>query len=315
MGLQALLTPTPGRSPGFSYSTEAHGVWTLKGYAPIMTLMKVTSSDDGLKGKFPRLDAKESVLKYALAHQQFEALVQLEYSVVFHEGFIQVRARVDNIRLHVARLGFRSQNKDGEYGEERHFPSRVRVWVGPEVGAGYVTGGLSLGRSTENVEREVEIQKVVKGNFENMKISTAKATARTMTRTKAKSWRVDQDAEGNAAIYDAVLYDNVTGQEVASGRPYGEAGGDPVHGLRRRYVGANRAFTKTGSVVLVGEECGGEVGWKLSKEMEGSVLKWRIGGEFWVSYWPNEAKTSFYETRYVEWCDEVDLPLIPGKLI
>ena len=138
---------------------------------------------------------------------------------------------------------------------------------------------------------------------------------RTMTRTKAKSWRVDQDAEGNAAIYDAVLYDNVTGQEVASGRPYGEAGGDPVHGLRRRYVGANRAFTKTGSVVLVGEVCGGEVGWELSKEMEGSVLKWRIGGEFWVSYWPNEAKTSFYETRYVEWCDEVDLPLIPGKLI
>jgi len=44
------------------------------------------------------------------------------------------------------------------------------------------------------------------------------------------------------------------------------------------------------------------------------VLKWRIGGQVWVSYFPNEVKSSYFETRCVEWCDEVDLPLIPGKL-
>ncbi|XP_028781196.1 uncharacterized protein LOC114737443 [Neltuma alba] len=312
VGLQVLVPP-PCRSPGFSYSTEAHGVWALKGYASMMTMMKVASSD-GLKPQIPRLDAKESVLKYALAHQQLEALVQLEYSVAFNDGFIQVRARVDNIRLHVAKLGFKNQNDEAEYGEEKHFPSRVRIWVGPEVGATYV-GGLSLSRSTGNAEKEVEIQKIVKGHFQNLKLSKGKAVARTSTKTKMKNWRMDQEAEGNAAIFDAVLYDNATGQEVATGRPYGETGDDPVHGLRRRYVGANRPFTKTGSVVLAGDEHGEEVGWKLSKEMEGSVLKWRIGGEFWVSYWPNQAKTSFFETRYVEWCDEVDLPLIPGKMI
>ncbi|KAI9128131.1 hypothetical protein K1719_001124 [Acacia pycnantha] len=314
VGLQALLVPPPRRNPGFSYSTEAHGVWTLKGYAPMMTMMKVTSSDDTLKTQIPRLDAKESILKYTLAHQQLEALVQLEYSVVFHDGFIQVRARVDNIRLQVAKLGFRNQNNEAEYGAEKHFPSRVRIWVGPEVGATYVVGGLSLTRSTENTEREVEIQKIVKGNFQKLKLSKAKAVARTSTKTKTKNWRMDQDAEGNAAIFDAVLYDNATGEEVATGKPYGEAGGDPVHGLRKRYVAPNRPFTKTGSVVLAGDE-NGEVGWKLSKEMEGSVLKWRIGGEFWISYWPNEAKTSFFETRYAEWCDEVDLPLIPPKMV
>jgi hypothetical protein len=25
-------------------------------------------------------------------------------------------------------------------------------------------------------------------------------------------------------------------------------------------------------------------------------------------------KSSYFETRCMEWCDEVDLPLIPGKL-
>ncbi|XP_054786212.1 uncharacterized protein LOC129292646 [Prosopis cineraria] len=312
VGLQALVPP-PCRGPGFSYATEAHGFWVLKGYAPMMTMMKPASSN-GLKTQIPRLDAKEAVLKYTLAHQQLEALVQLEYSVTYHDGFIQVRARVDNIRLNVAKLGFKNQNDEAEYGEEKHFPSRVRIWVGPEVGATYV-GGLSLSRSTENTDREVEIQKIVKGNFQKLKLSKGKAVARTSTKTKTKNWRMDQEAEGNAAIFDAVLYDNATGQEVATGKPYGETGGDPVHGLRRRYMGANRPFTKTGSVVLAGDEYGEEVGWKLGKEMEGSVLKWRIGGEFWVSYWPNEAKTSFFETRYVEWCDEVDLPLIPAKMM
>lgn len=314
VGLQALVPMmTSCQTPGFSYAAESHGAWVLKGYAPMMVMKLVRTN--GQKSQIPRVDPKESILKYALAHQQLEALVQLEYSVVFHEGFIHVRARVDNIRLHVAKLGFNNQNDDvSEYGEEKHFPSRVRVWVGPEVGATYV-GGLSLGRSTENKEKEVEIQKIVKGNFEKLRLSKAKAIAKTSTKTKTRNWRMDQDAEGNAAIFDIVLHDNVSGQEVAKGSPRVGSSEDPSHGMRKRYVGSGRPFTKSGSVVIAGDEYGEEVGWKLSKEMEGSVLKWRIGGEFWVSYWSNEAKTSYYETRYVEWCDEVDLPLIPTKLV
>ncbi|TKY50994.1 hypothetical protein E2542_SST22501 [Spatholobus suberectus] len=305
LGLKTLLP-----SPRFSYATEAHGLWILKGYAPVMT-MKLARTN-GQKSQFSGIDAKESILRYALAHQQLEAHVQLEYTVGFCDGFIQVRARVDNIRLQVARLGF-NQNDDVEFVEEKHFPSRVRVWVGPEIGATYVAG-LSLGRSTENKESEVEIQKIVKGNFEKSQGSKVKASARSSRRTRSRSWRMDQDAEGNAAIFDVVLYDNTTGQEVGSWKPTGQTGDDPVHGLRGRYGRANRPFTKNGSVVIAGDEYGEEVGWRLGKEMEGSVLKWRIGGEFWVSYLPNQAKGSYFETRCVEWCDEVDLPLIHVKI-
>ncbi|KAJ6671163.1 hypothetical protein OIU85_014976 [Salix viminalis] len=139
------------------------------------------------------------------------------------------------------------------------------------------------------------------------------------TKTRMKSWRWDQDVEGNAAVFDAVLYDNMTGQEVATVRkPVGDGNGGGVGGRNGRSSGIrcngpNRPFTKTGGVVFAGDEYGEEVEWRLGKEMEGSVLKWRLGGQVWVSYWPSEVKSSHFETRCVEWCDEVDLPLIPAK--
>jgi hypothetical protein len=308
VGLQTIVPTMTWRNPKFSYAAESHGLWILKGYAPIMT-MKL-ARNNGQKSKFHSLDAKESIIRYGMAHHQLEAHVQLEYTVGFFDGFIQINARVDNIRLHVARLGFK-HGDEVEFAEEKHFPSRARVWVGPEIGATYVAG-LSLGRSTENNEREVEIEKIVKGNFEKSAISKVKASAKSSRRMRTRSWRMDQEAEGNAAIFDVVLHDNMSGQEVGLWRPSGD---DPVHGLRGRCVGANRPFSKSGSVVIGGDEYGEEVGWRVSKEMEGSVLKWRIGGEFWVTYLPDQVKGSQFETRYVEWCDEVDLPLIHGKLL
>ena len=307
VGLQT-LTPSHGNNLGFSYASEAHGFWVLKGYAPVLGMKLTRSSDRRFQFPVKVMEAKECVLRYGLAHQQLEAVIQMEYTVGFYDGFIQLNTRVDNIRLHVANLGF-NKSDDADYAET-HFPSRIRVWVGPEVGATYVAG-VSLGRSTSNGEKEVERQKVVKGNFEKS-TGPPKVKSTMMTRTKTKNWRWDQDVEGNAAIFDAMLYDNVTGIEVATWKPL-SGGGNLRHNFQNRYVGAHRVFTKTGGLVFAGDEYGEGVGWRLSKEMEGSVLKWRIGGQVWLSYWPNEVKSSYFETRCVEWCDEVDLPLIPGK--
>ncbi|KAJ4837468.1 hypothetical protein Tsubulata_013179 [Turnera subulata] len=301
MGLRT-LAPWPGHHAGFSYATEAHGLWLLKGYAPILA-MKPTS---GVGNKFVPQDL---VLKYALAHQQLEATVQMEYTVQFLDGFIQVRAHVNNIRLHMVKLGY-AQNDGEEKADERHFVSRARVWVGPEVGATYV-GGVSLGRSTDNGEKEVELQRTLKSTHGESKIPSVKTRAKMATKSRIKNWRWDQDVEGNAAVFDAVLYDNKTGHEAATWRPIsGDLGGN---GLRNRQNGPNRPFTKMGGLVFAADEYGEGVEWRLSKEMEGSVLKWRIGGYVWVTYWPNEVKSTYYETRCVEWCDEVDLPLIPAK--
>lgn len=303
VGLQT-LAPLPVRDRGFSYATEAHGFWILKGYAPVHA-MRLSNCNSG---KFPIIEAKESVLRYALAHQQLEAAIQMEYTVGFHEGYIQVNTRVDNLRFHVEKLGF-NKNEEMEYAEERHFPSRVRVWVGPEVGSTYVAA-LSLGQSTSNGKREVEMQRILKGSYGNTKIPQpqVKARAKMTTKTKMKNWRWDQDVEGNAVVFDAVLCDNTTGQEIATWKD------DNVGGFsssfRNRYTGPNRPFTKSGGVVFAKDEYGEGAAWRLNREMKGSVLKWRIGGQIWLSYWPNNVKSSYFETRCVEWCDEVDLPLI-----
>ncbi|KAM0028619.1 hypothetical protein Hdeb2414_s0018g00516061 [Helianthus debilis subsp. tardiflorus] len=311
VGLQ-LLTPSYNNL-GFSYAAEIHGLWVLKGYAPLMAMTRASS-----RSVSPVFETKESVLKYALAHQQIEVVIQLEYSVEVKESFILVKARVDNIRVHVAKLGFGKGEENNVYMYERHFPSRVRVWVGPEAGASYVSS-LTLGRSTDNIEKETETQKVLKGSFGETKVPKMKAMTRTTTRTKARSWRLDQDSDGHVAIFDTTLCDNMTGVEVSTWQPHvgddagpnGRVDRDQVgQSFQKRYTGANRSFTKAGNWVF--SEGLEAAKWRLNKEMEGSVLKWRIGGQVWVSYLPNEVKSSYFETRCVEWCDEVDLPLILG---
>ncbi|KAL5714094.1 hypothetical protein ACHQM5_016102 [Ranunculus cassubicifolius] len=303
VGLQ-LLTPPP--SYGFSYAMESHGLWILKGYAPVLSINQTRSMD-----KSRVLEAKESVLRYFLAHQQLEAVIQLEYNVVYHDNFIQVNARVDNIRIHVVKLGF-NKNEDGEYVEETYFPSRIRIWVGPEIGSTYMAS-LSLSRSIRNTEKEIETQKTVKGNFGKSKVPFMKAIATTSTKTKTRSWRWEQDAEGNAVIFEAILHDDASGIEVASWKP--KDGGNPKNGLRKRYTGGSRVFNRSGSLVLAGDEYGEWVSWRVSREMEGSVLKWRLGGKVWLSYWPNNVKSNHFETRCVDWCEEVDLPLIQTNRI
>ncbi|MCL7041605.1 hypothetical protein MKW94_002869 [Papaver nudicaule] len=219
----------------------------------------------------------------------------------------------------MVKLGFnKNEEANNVFSDERHFPSRVRIWAGPEIGANYVSS-LSLGRSSDNQEREIDTKKVIKGSLGNLK-----GMAKTAVKRKTKSWRFEQDAEGHAAIFDAVLCDNVTGVEVATWKANkGDEAGNPTTALKNRYSGGNRMFNKAGGLVFNGDEYGEGVGWRLSRDMEGSVMKWRLGGKIWVSYCPNSSdlkndsstSSTTFETRSVNWCEEVDLPLIRGKLV
>ncbi|KNA04987.1 hypothetical protein SOVF_194580 [Spinacia oleracea] len=313
VGLSSLL-PLPS-NVGLFYASEVGSIWFLKGYAPIWAMKRMRSSD-GKEG-FLFVGAKESALRYSLAHQQLEAHIQLEYSVKFFEGHIQVSARVDNIRVHVVKLGFsknEDNNNDTEFCEELYFPSRIEFWVGPEIGSNYVTS-LSLGKSTVNSEREIEMQKLVKGSLGKMKNPKVKTMSRSSTKMKMKNWRCDQDVEGNTAIFDAVFYDNTNGIEVYSTKLNGGActNNKPNDDLGKRYSRVNRPFMKSGGLVFTGNEYGEEVKWRLNKEMEGSVLKWRIGSKIWLTYWPSHVQSSYYETRCIEWTHQVDLPLISSS--
>ncbi|CAL9755663.1 unnamed protein product [Musa acuminata subsp. burmannicoides] len=297
-----------------SYAADRHGLWVLKGFAPLPAMGRVDAS--GVTG--PGLEATDSALRYALAHQQLEAVVQLEYTICTRDPrFIRVSVRVDNIRLRVVGLRY-GRSKDEETGSEaddlegeRHFPSRARVWVGPELGTPYATGP-SLGRSSGNPERQIEATRTVKGRFGSGKAAGIKAAARTATRLQGRSWRWEQEAEGSAGVFEGVLCDHATGTEVAAWRPAEGGGGNPSAGMRRRYSGWGRAFSKAGGVVVAGDELAEAVEWRVGREMEGRVVMWRVGGRVWVSYFANEVKTGYFETRSVEWREEVELALVAG---
>ncbi|WVZ73818.1 hypothetical protein U9M48_022083 [Paspalum notatum var. saurae] len=313
-----------------SYATEVHGLWVLRGYAPVLAMPRVTGAAPTSLAASPYEAPEEPALRYGLVHQQLEAVAQLEYAVRVRDGrFVSVSVRVDNVRVRVARLAFR-KDEDGASKEdeedaamdgESYFPSRIRVWVGPRFGASYATGP-SLGRSTGNPERDVEMTRIVKGAFSGASTKLTgggggaprmKAKMRSSARTRNRSWRWEQEAEGSVGVFEGVLHDPVTATEVSAWRPGGGTGGgtDPRNGMRRRYGGAGRAFSKMRGLVVAGDELPEEMTWRVGREAEGRTLRWRLGLKAWVSYLPNEVRSRHFETRCVEWAHEVDLPLVP----
>ncbi|KAL6598191.1 hypothetical protein ACP70R_046356 [Stipagrostis hirtigluma subsp. patula] len=317
-----------------SYAAEVHGLWVLKGYAPVLAMPRVTgAASTPSVTALPHEAPEEPALRYGLVHQQLEAVAQLEYAVRARDRrFMAVSVRVVNVRVRVARLGYRkdddadaNDDDDEVMDGERHFPSRIRLWVGPRFGASYATGP-SLGRSTGNPERDVEMTRTVKGAFSGAGASKLangsggvvpriKAKMRSSARTRNQSWRWEQEAEGSAAVFEGVLYDPVTGTEVSSWRPgFGGGGGagaaDPRNGMRRRNAGPGRAFSKMRGLVVAGDELPEEVTWRVGREAEGRTVRWRLGLKAWVSYLPNEVRSRHFETRCVEWAHEVELPLV-----
>eukprot|EP00268_Persea_americana_P017139 TRINITY_DN18206_c0_g1_i1.p1 TRINITY_DN18206_c0_g1~~TRINITY_DN18206_c0_g1_i1.p1 ORF type:complete len:526 (+),score=21.17 TRINITY_DN18206_c0_g1_i1:299-1876(+) len=308
------VSPSPvtdNRHLGLSYASESHGLLLLKGYAPVASMSR--AGVNGARDYSGIFDAKESVLKYALAHQQLEAVIQLEYSAAYHAGFIRVGVRLDNLRIHVTRLGFGGpEEQEQPYAHERYHPTRVRVWAGPVSGSS-CPASLTLGRSTDNPETEAEARTYVKGSFGKSKSSKAKAMVKSSTRVRRRDWRWEQHADGNTAIFEGVLCNYENGAKAATWQPRTGSNGEvgPRGGVQRRCW--------NGGLVFAGDEYGEEVSWRMGREevmreMDGGdLLKWRLGGKIWLSYWPCDSENSHYETRSVEWCEEVKLPLASGK--
>jgi hypothetical protein len=78
MGLQTL---TPAQNFGFSYATEAHGFWVLKGYSPVMGMKLTLSNCQSIQ--FLAIELKEYVLRYTLAHHHLESVIQLDSTMGF----------------------------------------------------------------------------------------------------------------------------------------------------------------------------------------------------------------------------------------
>lgn len=266
--------PLPRHLRGLSYAADSHGLLVLKAYVPVSAMQRLGSA----------VHAEDSAIRYTLAHQQLEAVVQLEYAICTRDPrFIRIEVRVDNIRVHVVRLGYK-EDDDVEI-EARHVPTRVRVLVGPELGLGYVTGP-SLGRSTSNEEREIQSTRTAKGRV-GKGGPELRVKARTCERERVRRWKWEQEADGCAGVYEGVAYDR---DDVAC-------------------IGGSRK-----GLVVGRDEVAEGVTWRVGREMEGKVMTWRVGLKICVSYFgekKNNHKGVCFESRFGEWMEEVELALVP----
>lgn len=283
-----------------SYATKASNFWKVRAFAPVLAMKNVQNSH-----KFRLPDTDDSLLQYMLSHQQLEVTVQLHHRVTFHEDCIEVEVRIDNLRCDVSQLAF---NKTSGVSEERHFPSRISVTIAPEKGSDVLL--MRLSKSSENPSRDVYTHKNLKGSIEGSRVlPTLKASAIAGSTVNLSSWKFEQSGEGNKGTLEWTLYDNMNGKEVATHKPSVGALMDPKGWFRDRYCKANRPFTAKGGVVFASDEYGQSMRWLFKRNLEGKNVKWNVRACIWVSYWPNVYKTLYCESRYLEVCNQVELPL------
>ncbi|XP_044965587.1 uncharacterized protein LOC123425895 [Hordeum vulgare subsp. vulgare] len=149
-------------------------------------------------------------------------------------------------------------------------PNKEGISLTREEASTRCATGPSLERSTGNPEREVETTRTVKGAFSGAtKLGgdprgvlcgnpRVKAKMRLSSRGRSRSWRWEQEAEGSVGLFGGVLCDPATGTEVLLWRP-GSREADPRIGMRRRYRGLGRAFSKMRGLVVAGDEQDGEI--------------------------------------------------------
>eukprot|EP01018_Ginkgo_biloba_P004792 Gb_07188 [translate_table: standard] len=257
----------------YSYSSTANGFWKVRLYSPLLSMKDDRDHRDQLQCAIPIKDDRR--LLFALRYQHLEALAS---SALMEKRGIP---------------------------EEKHFPSKISVNIAPPS-----TGILfmSLSKSSDNPTHELIRERSVEMGFEWPK--AFKVTASEASFMSMKPWKMEQSGRGNVGTFEWILYDTINGKEVAGSKPSKTAMYQHKAWFKDRYSNSSKPFTRQGGVVFAGDEYSKSIIWIVRNDMEGKTLKWEVGGRIWVTYWPNKYKTSYSETRYVDFCEQVELPLL-----
>ncbi|KAJ4978175.1 hypothetical protein NE237_008955 [Protea cynaroides] len=286
-------------SPLFSYAISTVGLWKVQLYCPVIA-MKIENSSNA---------SSDERLNFSLKYHQLEGVIQFAYKTVVREKWVDVMVNTDNIRCDVARLVSETLVAERGVGAaEKHFPSRISLQLTPTFQTSVIS--VSVGKSSENPTREIGIEKAIEGSFDppnQFGVTVSAAESMTMT---LKPWKFEQSVIGNTTNLNWFLHDSTDGREVFSSKPPKLALAQPRAWFKNRYSNAYRPFTKEGGVIFAGDEYGETVLWKLDRgAINGKTLEWEIKGRIWLTYWPNKYKTSYNETRRLEFREILKLHL------
>ncbi|GAB2299360.1 hypothetical protein Dimus_033435 [Dionaea muscipula] len=284
----------------FSHSLSAFGLWKVQLFCPVIA-MEIESSSS--------TSADEQLL-FSLNYHQLEGVIQLNYKVIIQDKWADVVVSIDNIRLDVVRLVNETlMRQRGAGTTEKHFPSRISLQLTPIDPQTNILS-VSVSKSSDNPQREVGIEKNVEGSFgpPNSHLGLTVSKAETTT-TVLKPWKFEESVRGDSGNLNWFLHDSADGREVFSSRPPKAALFQSKAWFKNRYTSAYRPFTRQGGVIFAGDEYGESVCWKVHKCAIGRRMEWEIKGCIGLTYWPNQHKTFYNETRRAEFRETLNLTL------
>ncbi|XP_022746645.1 uncharacterized protein LOC111296542 [Durio zibethinus] len=282
------LVKTP--SPMFSYALATFGLWKVQLYCPVIAMDIENSSNHSVDER----------LLFSLNYHQLEGVIQFNYKVIVQEKWINVMVNIDNIRCNIIRLLNETlMNERGVGADDKHFPSRVSLQVTPTIQSNILS--VSVSKSTENPEREIEMERGIESSFDppNSFLGLKVSVGETMTMSM-KPWKFELSVNGYSGALNWFLHDSVDGREVVSSKPSKFALINPKAWFKDRYSSVYRPFTRQGGVIFAGDEYGEKIWWKVDKSAMGKTMEWEIRGWIWLTYWPNKHRTFYNETRRLE---------------
>lgn len=196
----------------------------------------------------------------------------------------------------------------GAGAEEKHFPSCISLQITPTIQTNVLS--VSVGKSSDNPVHEIGFEKTLEGSFDPPTSVGLKVSAAETVTMSLKPWKFEQSVYGNSASLNWFLHDSADGREVFSSKPSKLSLYQHKAWFRDRYSSAYRPFTKQGGVIFARDEYGGRVCWKMDRETIGKTTEWEIKGFIWLTYWPNKYRTTYSETRKLEFREILHVPLI-----
>ncbi|GLJ54899.1 hypothetical protein SUGI_1178790 [Cryptomeria japonica] len=280
-----------------SYNTNIGGFWRISSYSPLLSME--TSKESQIE---------ESRLQQALSYHLLHCIFQFGHDVKLSLEWIEVCLKMDNVRCDVFPLDpmyfdLEFMNIIAEFTNERHFPAKICLTIGPENGCDVHSVSLTL--SSHNSLTKNSRKNKIGINGPGIKASTKTSSTETIN-----NWGFEQSVVNYSdAKIDWTLYDSSTGKAVFNNGPPKFSVLGPKTWFTNRYSKASRAFTEEGGVVFAKDNFGNPIIWRLNRDLEGQTLKWIVKGSIWITYWPNAQHTRFSETRRHDFRQELDLTL------
>ncbi|CAN4095059.1 unnamed protein product [Withania somnifera] len=300
MEIHSSSSPMKTPCPLFSYSFSTQGLWKVQLYCPVIAMDVETSTASSLS---------DDHLRFSLNFHQLEGVIQLNHKVIVQEKWIEVMVNTDNIRCDVVRLVNESLMSERGAGiSEKHFPSRISLQLTPTLQSNVLS--VSANKSSDNPSREIGMEKTIEAGFDppntymGLKVSAGETVV-----TSMKPWKFEQSVNGDGANLNWFLHDSGNGREVFSSKPSVFSLIQPKAWFKNRYSSVYRPFTKQGGVIFAGDEYGESVSWKVDKRAMGKPMEWELKGRVWLTYWPNKHRTSYAETRRLEFREVLHLSL------